>query len=260
MSVNPILTTLNYANFLIDTLDNPQNAISILEKGVREYSHSPQRQIWYRKIGDILLLESLWDDAILQYEQLLSEYPNDWRAYLSLGWAYYNQGNNRVAIEQFQQAITISPNTADGYLAIGQMMEMEQRYKDADEWFQKALFFEPNNRIIYLYRANAARSDKNFPLAISVYQKAIELFPDWPNAYYELAWAYQMMGETEKALDSIDISLDLNTDPSFWYYLRAGAIYEWAGKKQKAFWAYEQALKINPDNQSAKSGIERISP
>lgn len=106
-------------------------------------------------------------------------------------------------------------------------------------------------------KANAFRDEGNYSEAISQYGAIIEEFPQDERPYYELAWAYWLIGEADLAISSIERAVVIGPS-NLRVYLRAGQIYELAGNPQKALQAYQRALQISPENLEALQALERI--
>ncbi len=146
----------------------------------------------------------------------------------------------------------------NGYFAVAQVLTLEQNYVEADEWYQVAVDLSQKNRWWYIARGNDTRAAGNLDLALKTYQEAVQLFPDYAMTYYEMAWAYHLNEQPEMAQKNIEKALSLIGSPNEQYYVRAGKIYEWAGKKNQALNNYRQALRIDPQNVSALEGVERL--
>lgn len=106
-------------------------------------------------------------------------------------------------------------------------------------------------------KANAFRDEGNYSEAISQYGAIIEEFPQDERPYYELAWAYWLIGEADLAISSIERAVVIGSS-NLRVYLRAGQIYELAGNPQKALQAYQRALQISPENLEALQALERV--
>ena len=94
--------------------------------------------------------------------------------------------------------------------------------------------------------------------ALTIYQQIIEQNENWAPVYYEIAWSYQLADNNEKAISAIEQAILFVEFPSEWYYLRAGAIYEWGGYETQAKEAYQNALTLNSSNVDAQLGLDRV--
>lgn len=88
---------------------------------------------------------------------------------------------------------------ADEYLKAGEVAKAEKLYKEVIEE-------EPGNNLAVYKIAAFYQSQKNFPEAINYYSK---LAPNGnPTVLYNLACAYSMNGDSEKALNSLQTAVD----------------------------------------------------
>src|ERR1035437_5163074 len=81
----------------------------------------------------------------------------DAKYYVDSGYLSYSNGNNNKALKEFKKAIEIEPQIADFWLlnVCAQVSEKESRFSEAIEF----------------------------------YNKSIEMNPDYPDSYYNRAWA-----------------------------------------------------------------------
>jgi tetratricopeptide (TPR) repeat protein len=159
----------------------------------------------------------------------------------------------------FQHAISLNERRADGYNAVGLLMIREKRYNEADPWFVQAIVRQPNRWSIYLDRARAKRLAGQLDDAMKVLQEAINIFPDQPALFSQMALVYQLLDQTEPAMRAIEKALSLLESPDVGYYLRAGEIYEWAGYADRARQAFEMVLQLQPGNQTAQKALDRLA-
>jgi predicted alpha/beta superfamily hydrolase len=55
-----------------------------------------------------------YNQAIALFELNIENHPNSWNAYDSIGEAYMDAGNTKLAIENYKKSITINPNNSNG--------------------------------------------------------------------------------------------------------------------------------------------------
>jgi len=251
--------TLPLANFQINSQQDYGAAENVLRQSLAALPNSRYWPQWSNRLGDVLRAQKRWDEAIAVYESTLVHSPDDWTAHIGLGWAKYERGDGLpAAMSEFQKAINAPKSQGNGQLAIAQVLTREKRFEEADAWFAQALTLNPDARWWYVVRGNAARQAGNLTLALAVYQEALARFPDFAPAYYEIAYAYQLNDQPAQAMTAIEQALAFMNLPNIGYYIRAGNIYEAAGKKEQALQFYRQALLIDPQNAAALKGLERL--
>jgi Tetratricopeptide repeat. len=258
--LDPKSSTLPLVNFLLDYQKDIPAAESVLRQAI---ANSPDEDSWFawnNRLGDIYRSEKRWDEAVTVYENILTRDTQYWQAYIGLGWAKYERGDGlAAALVEFQKVIEIPESKGSGEFAIAQVLAREKQFQQAEEWYIKALMLNPDAKWWWVARANAMRDSGELSKAIEIYLIGIEKFPTFSNLYYEIAWAYKLNQQLAEAITNIEKAIELVETPNLWYYIRAGKIYEEMGEKEKALQAYKRALQIDPMNESALKGIERLS-
>jgi tetratricopeptide (TPR) repeat protein len=240
-------------------LEDFQAAEKILRQALTDYPESINRLQWWQLLGSSLTSRNDLEEASRVYEEALKEYPSNSELHLSLGWVYYNhRGDIELAWSEFQEAIDSGDTSGTAYFAIGQLLTREKKFSESDKWFRKAIEMNSDNRGWYLVRADAARSAKNLDLAINVLQELLNLDSKFSPAYYELAWNYHLKNQDLRASEAIEEALALASTPKAWYFVRAGLIYERMEENEKASAAYLRALEIDPQQDAAIQGLERL--
>jgi tetratricopeptide (TPR) repeat protein len=250
-------------NVLVDIFaatGNDESLIAILNQSLERFTEHQDRVLWWNLLGKEYLEQMDWESAIQVYEKAITEFPENPQLHVSLGQAYYDGGKGvEKAIDEVERAIELDPDIGIGYYALARILTREKRFEEADIWYERALEKIPGENWWRLARANAARSSGNLNLAKQEYLAIIERSQNFVSAHYELAWLYRLLEQKEPSIESIEQAIALTSVSKQEYYVRAGAIYEWAGDIEKALDAYRQALSLNPDNQTAKSKVEALS-
>ncbi|PGH12436.1 hypothetical protein AJ79_04272 [Helicocarpus griseus UAMH5409] len=104
---------------------------------------------------------------------------------------------------------------------------------------------------------NKAFAAKDFNLAVEKFSQAIAIEPENHVLYSNRSGAYASLKNFEKALEDANKTTDLKAD---WVkgWGRKGAAMHGLGDLLGANDAYEQALKLDPSNAQAKSGLEAV--
>ncbi|OGK31834.1 hypothetical protein A3I56_01055 [Candidatus Roizmanbacteria bacterium RIFCSPLOWO2_02_FULL_43_10] len=83
----------------------------------------------------------------------------------------------------------------------------------ADSWtiaaYQRALLLDPNNPILLLNLGGVYYQLKNYSEAIRYFQRTAEVKSDWPNAYYNLAWASFQNKQYDNAVAAMKVVLQM---------------------------------------------------
>ncbi|TMA95518.1 MAG: tetratricopeptide repeat protein [Deltaproteobacteria bacterium] len=163
-------------------------------------------------------------EAKTEFEELLKQYPNEPDLHLFVGMSLLRLRDPRAALSAIKKAIDIDPNHIEARTLLG-YVELEVR-GDADA-------------------------------AIKEYSKVIELRPDLPEAYSNLAVAQKKKGELNEAIVSLNKALERKPDFASAITTR-GAIFAEQNKWADARRDFEAALKIDPQDQGALQGLARV--
>ena len=162
-------------------------------------------------------------EAKAGFEELIGQYPNEADLHVFLGLAQLRLRDPQAAVLSIKRAIGLNPNHVDARTLLG-YVELEIR--------------------------------GDIAAAINEYRKVIELRPDSPDAYSNLAVAQKKQGELDAAVVSLNKALELKTDHVGALTTR-GSIYAELGKWSDARRDFEHALKIDPRDDGALYGLSQ---
>lgn len=157
------------------------------------------------------------------FEKLLQEYPREADLHLFLGMSLLRLREPHSAVVAIKRAIALDPDHIEARTLLG-FVEMEVR-GDLDA-------------------------------AIQEYKKVIELRPELPQAYSNLAVAQKKRGELEQAVASLNLALEKKPDYAAALTARGGIRAEqnrWAEARQD----FEAALKLDPSDDGALYGLSQ---
>ena len=87
------------------------------------------------------------DQAIKEYETVLTYNPKSSEAYNNLGFAYYDKGDFDKAAENQRKALEINPTLANGYYGLALALEKKGDKKGAIEnWRQFSNLAQPHSK------------------------------------------------------------------------------------------------------------------
>ena len=169
------------------------------------------------------LAEGKATEAKATFEELIKEYPQEADLRLFLGIALLRLREPQAAQAAVTNALSINPNHVEARTLLG--------------WIDSEI-----------------RGD--FDAAVKEYTKVVELRPDSPEAYTNLAVAQKKKGDLEQAILSLNRALQLKPDHVGAMTTR-GAIYAEQNRWTEAKRDFEQALKLNPRDDGALYGLSQ---
>jgi tetratricopeptide (TPR) repeat protein len=290
-----------YQNFLDRCPDEPQIyrllAAAYDEAGDRENANlyyrrsielEPDCGIWvYLNLGQLLIHQENWDEAIDLYQSALRVYPNHLDVCRSLAIAQRQQGNTEAAIAGYRQTIELDPQQdAWVYMTLGQILREEERWheaaivyqqaiehhscyaegfrmladtqsqlgdkKGATDYYYRAIELQPEVPAwVYLALGQLLAEQERWGEAIALYQKAIERFPDHANIRQAFSTAQMRSGNIEAAIAEYQATITLDPQQPAWVYLSLGQLLVEQSRLVEAIAVYQQAIALDSDRVEA---------
>jgi TolB-like protein/Flp pilus assembly protein TadD len=159
---------------------------------------------------------------------------------VALGRLYRFSGSYQRAEKILLEAITISPTEADAYIELGEVQLTQEKFDEAEATFLRAIDLKRNYWKAYESLANFYYTKEQYSDAANTYEIVARLTPDSSRGYIGKGSAYWMLGDTQKALQAYERSLDLN--PSRQTYTNLGMFYYYAGQFEQAADMQKKAL------------------
>ncbi len=131
-------------------------------------------------LGTAYLNKKEWDTAIRYFKEVSENllYATPHFAFSNLGWAYYNKKEYKLAEKFYLKALEIKPEFIKARVGLGKT-----------------------------YTAMGRSSE-----AVTTLEKAVQDYPRWGQLYFDLAQAYTLSGEYEKALEAYEKVAEFSPD------------------------------------------------
>jgi TolB-like protein/Flp pilus assembly protein TadD len=151
---------------------------------------------------------------------------------VALGRLYRVSGSYQKAEEILLEAIAISPTEADAYIEFGEVQLAKEDFDKAEATFLRAIDLKRNYWKAYAALANFYYIKEQYIDSANTYEIVARLTPDSSKGYLGKGSAYWMLGNTQKALQAYERSLELS--PSRQAYTNLGMFYYYAGQFKQA--------------------------
>lgn len=149
--------------------------------------------------------------------------PEDWRAWVNLGYAQYEAGYHEEAEKSYLRARRLNPEAA---------------------WIDYFL------GLVYYQQGR-------WPQAAQAFSKVIKAYPQSLLPRYQLALVRHREGKNEQALRELDEVRRLDPYLADTYTL-TGKVYEALGERELARQNLLRALELNPLDEEARSSLQRL--
>ncbi len=163
------------------------------------------------------------------------------------------------------EALQKNENDYEALLTVARIRDWSGDQEGAIEIYEKMTKIKPNDLIPYFNMGGIYLGMKNYDKAGEMYEKVIEINPKWINAYSEIFSLYRFKlthkydDKIENILKSgLEASKDLGGDGFSDYYAMLGIYYKEKNDKEKAIENFEMVLKLDPENNGAKSELDEL--
>lgn len=154
----------------------------------------------------------------------------------------YEMGNAKDAIAEWDKHQALYPDYGFGYYRRGWFKSLSGDEEGAIEDFTMSVTLDPEYSYSYVSRGDVYSRLGKTELAKADFLKVIEI-EDSPEKYECLHYAFQGLGETEKAIAAIDTIIARNEDKKGNYY-DASCLYSRMKNKEKALEYLEKCLEM----------------
>ena len=132
------------------TIASYRRAIELNPDDVQAYRQLLQIQpdnfeVWLQ-LGEALVKQEQWEEAIAPYRRLTELNPDDVQAHYRLGELLIKLGDLEGAIDTLRHALELSPNSDESYYNLGEALAAQGNTTEASLCYYKAFKLNPNNR------------------------------------------------------------------------------------------------------------------
>jgi len=156
------------------------------------------------------------------------------------------------ANELFQSLLTQHPDEAQIKLIYGELLIRQGKFEEARFQIQLVTESEPENMDAWLQLIGLSFQMEDLDEVIRISQKCSEIFPEEMMFPYNLGNAYYLKKDFKAAIETFEAAIPLvpaeNLPYKSIYYSLIGDAYFRMRETDKAFNAYEEALKYNERN------------
>jgi tetratricopeptide (TPR) repeat protein len=197
-------------------------------------------------------------------EQAVRKAPNDATIRIRYGEALGAMGKYQQAIEQFNAALKIDPKHTGAYLDLGMVAMLTKNDAAAERYFQKVISLSDANQYSALDKIREQAfynlglltlEQKRYAEAAGFFKGALAIRRDASDTYYQLAKAYQALGDVDAAIRQLEIAIQF--DPGFaeaHYYL--GELYKIKKDDVNAAYHFKKAVELAPGADQPQQALD----
>ncbi|MCS7260279.1 MAG: tetratricopeptide repeat protein [Anaerolineae bacterium] len=172
-----------------------------------------------------------WAAAAEAYRRALTEFPTNLAATIGLGKAWMELGQLQFALKACERAVQLAPRD---HLALASLADVQERLGLLSE-----------AAATYGILAKIATQEGNLQAAADAWMRASRLAPERTEAYRQLAYTLERLGRLRQAAAE---------------YVSLGAIYERRREWDAARTCYQEALRLDSENNTARARLQALQP
>lgn len=231
-----------------------KEALKTMERAAHMY---PERIPTLLKLSEFYLILEKQDQALKTLEQIRQLDPQNSEMFYMAGLVFNDLGKQDEAISNFQSAVENDPELLEAWVELGKLWS-QKKPDIAIHFFDNALRVDSTHVVALhekaLYLAQVV-DDLNGSLA--TYRKLISFHPQYEPAYYDSGLLLLEKDSLQAAQRQFDLAIQINPTFIEAFYYR-GLASEFLGQPDKAKNDFEQVLRMAPDYEAAKEGLERL--
>ena len=198
-------------------------------------------------VGEAYRLLGKYDEAFDEYSKALEVNPNFAPAHFGRAMMLLNQDPDEKVDDDLTAAIENDPLYGEAYIARAAYWLRQQKPQDALEDALEAARLLPESPYPYLYQAQALVAMGEFEGVLALAEKAQALDVTLVDVYLVLGQVYMETGETEKALENLEIYQTFASENPLEYLLAMGYSYYVGEEYEKAVETLTEALEIDDE-------------
>jgi predicted TPR repeat methyltransferase len=205
----------------------------------------------YINLGNALMAQEKYDDALPCYRRVLQMKPDDPQAHNNLGNLLKHQGKLAEAEASYRKALEHAPDYPDACNNLGMALQEQGKLDEAFIQYRQAITLQPDHVDALHNFGSALVAHGDLPGAIACYEHLTKLHPSNAKGWVMLGSLYGQQKQFDQGIAACRqaITLQANfTDAHF----NLGTIYQAKGDKEQAAAQYREALRIKPNMETAR--------
>jgi tetratricopeptide (TPR) repeat protein len=230
-----------------------REAIRTMEKTISFY---PERIPSLLKLCEFQLILKQHEASLKTIDRVLQLDPQNAEGYFMMGMNFKESGDTARAINAFQTAVENDPELLDAWINLGQL-QAALGNKIAARYFDSALRVAPNSATALHAKAYYLQEQGKLSEALALFRKMGSLDPQNAEAHYNAGLLCLDLDSIPQAWRAFDLAIRMDPVHVRAYFYR-GLASEMQGNARQARTDYQQALKLSPDYEKARQGLERL--
>lgn len=212
----------------------------------------------YLKMAEISIIYRDYKKAIDYIDKALKVDELAAKGYFLRGVVFLENNDTIRGIRNFQKAIDVDQDYFEAHFQLG-MLFADMKNKLAIDYFNNALNIKPANTEVDYYLAMYYQETGEYNKAIQIYNSILDNEPEFYFAVYNIGYINLVyLKEFETAIDYFTKAIEINPEYVEAFYNRAFA-YELLHDVENSKKDYQKTLELSPNYELAVDGLNRIA-
>ncbi len=250
-------TNVAYLHLLADVYLDYFKSRQALQTMKKAAELQPDRIPTLLKLSEFQLILKQYEASLKTVDEILKRSPQNAEAFFMLGMNFKEMGDTSRAINSFQQSVELDPEIIDAWIHLGQLQAAKGN-RIALQYFESAQAIAPDNMEVLHAKADYYSDLGQLEKAVETYREMVRINPQYEQSYFNMGLLFLDQDSILKAYEQFDLLVEVAPLHIRGYFYR-GLSSEFMGKLEAARRDYEQALRLAPDYQDAKAGLDRVA-
>ena len=162
--------------------------------------------------GNELFAQKKYEEAIQEYQNILTENPELTIIHKNIGNAYYELEDYDSAIKHYELALDRESDATDVLIALGNIYLEKGELEKGMSYFNQIDMDKITSPLTFYNIGTSFFNKGEIKKAIEYYNRAVGLDPDLTDAYYQLGMCYLNVNEKERAKDNFKKVIEIAPD------------------------------------------------
>ncbi len=202
----------------------------------------------------VMLDTGRYEDAILNFQDVLAEQPDSAKTLHNLGVALERLGETDLAVRHYRLAVQRDPEMAAAHKALAGLLLKRREFDAAIEQYHEAIRLRPDDLDAKTNLGAALASKGSIVEAVTTFEQVIATDGNLAEARYNLGailMAQEKLNEAEAQFKRV-VEIDAKYPDA---HLALGALQERKGNRPAAAKLYEQEIEAHPESAKAHTRL-----
>lgn len=214
-AIPPLPVSFNGVGSPVSGKEQAVSVFTVLTDAVGDYPRSPEA--WYQR-ADYHLKTNNGSAALNDIDRAIRLDPNNSLYHSLRASAYQKKGAFELAWESARQAEKLNDQTPEFFRLMGGLLQARKEYAKANQYLDKALEINPSDAEVYYFKAKIAAETGDTARALQGYEITLQQRPDYVETYNRLAEIANASQLSELALDYVRAGLRRDSTNARLYY------------------------------------------